>query len=136
MDSLCNQVLVLKLIWLIPVQELMPQLMATQILEIWGLAHNLSLIILLFHFLYSVTRGRLEPGSLGRARSTGLIPDVNYMQSERGQGMLAVASDSSGRSKDKLDQKVITFISADQQVYVLYCAYCLICFVSFFYFDA
>lgn len=96
MDSLCNQVLVLKLTWLIPVQELMLQLMATQILEIWGLAHNLSLIILLFHFHYN----------------------LNYMQSERGQGMLAAASDSSGRSKDKLDQKVIIFISTDQQVYV------------------
>ena len=113
MDSLCNQVLVLKLTWLIPVQELMLQLMATQILEIWGLAHNLSLIILLFHFHYN----------------------LNYMQSERGQGMLAAASDSSGRSKDKLDQKVITFISTDQQVYVMFIfCKCIICFVSFFLF--
>lgn len=46
-----HQVLVQRVIWLIPVQGQMPQLMATQILEIWGLARNLALIILLFHFL-------------------------------------------------------------------------------------
>lgn len=40
------QVLVQKLVWLIPVQGLMSQLMVTQIIEIWGLARNLALIIL------------------------------------------------------------------------------------------
>jgi|APAra0007618328_1042625.scaffolds.fasta_scaffold02896_1 hypothetical protein len=35
-----------------------------------------------------------------------VIPDVDYMQSDRGH-MHAAASDSSDRSKDKLDQKVI-----------------------------
>ncbi|WZZ42347.1 hypothetical protein YC2023_038606 [Brassica napus] len=47
--------------------------------------------------------------------STDGDTDPRDMGSERGQGMLAAASDSSGRSKDKLDQKVITFISTDQQ---------------------
>lgn len=40
--------------------------MATQIIEIWGLARNLALFILLLYFLFNVTRGRLEPGSLGK----------------------------------------------------------------------
>ena len=50
-----------------------------------------------------------------------LIPDINYMQSDRGQTMLAVASDSSG-SKDKLDQKVIYIHLCGSTSICLYCA--------------
>ena len=68
--------------------------------------------------------------STGRAKSTGLTPDVTYMQSERGQMMLAGASDSSDRSKDKLDQKVIySSVPIDNYLLIL-----LICIILFFFY--
>lgn len=61
-----------------------------------------------------------------------VIPDVNYMQSERGQMMLAAASDSSDRSKDKLDQKVINLFLWINKYLLILCIF-IISFVSFLF---
>jgi transcription factor TGA len=43
-----------------------------------------------------------------------VIPDVDYMQSDRGH-MHAAASDSSDRSKDKLDQKTLRRLAQNRE---------------------
>ncbi|KAG2294858.1 hypothetical protein Bca52824_041527 [Brassica carinata] len=47
--------------------------------------------------------------------STDGDTDPRDMGSERGQGMLAAASDSSGRSKDKLDQKTVRRLAQNRE---------------------